>query len=361
MAQKAPLFPNFHDVRPSFIVGKLKDADLVGINPIRVIAQFDPVVAYGIDSYGGWTLPRYGKPVYIDMESRQPIDPDTFEKTNDFNPTKIAEATYNLQQEIAERDEKIKSLDSMLKTLTIVGDPRVIDANRRISSLQDDLRAAQQYGNEQRIRGENLYDDNKRLVKIRAEQDKELMELRAKVKKLTGDLLNTANERDNKVEELAKQKLPNLERDVAFYKGRAKELAARLQSLEPTLAEIRTEHDEEKKTITIAYERELRNLQRKLRKAGGRIRALNNSGIVKELIDARKANDELINKLETVNKAYKIERDATKSLMKQLQVIPNVPEPPVLEEAVVPPSGDRTVNITLNIASMTVAEMNNYS
>lgn len=365
---KAPLFPNFHDVRPTFIVGKLKDADIVGVNPVRVIAQFDPVIDYRPDLWGRFTLPVYGDSIYIDMEARQPIDPATFEKTDNFNPTRVAEAAFNLQQEIADRDNKIKTMDDMIKTLTVKGDPRVLDANRRIASLEDDLRSSQKYGNEQRIRNDNLHDDNKRLIKIQNDQNKELIELRTKVIKLTGDLLNTANERDNKVEELAKQKLPNLQRDVQFYKDRAKELAAENGKLKDELESVKEEAEldaERAAAVSVPTWRLVRKLQRKLHKAGGKLKAVEKAGLGRfnEVLALQKEKAELENKLDTVNKAYKIERDAVKDLCKlnmQLEEMEQVPVLETIEPLLTLPDG-KTVNITLNVAHMTVAEMNNYN
>ena len=348
-------FPYAAEIRPSFVVGRLKDVTNGAIT--RVIVKFDIVRNFSLDHLGNPTIPNFEEPVYMDTCTKQMIPADSFEVTMKFDPNSIVRAIRALQSDIEDRDNKIKTLDEMVKQLTIKGDPRVIDSNRRISSLEDDLRSSQKYGNEQCIRNDNLHDDNKRLFKIQNEQNKELIELRAKVTKLTGDLLNTANERDNRVEELAKAKLPNLERDVKHYRNRAKELAAENGNLKDEIASIKEEAEldaERAAAVSVPTWRLVRKLQRKLHKAGGKLKAVEKAGLGRfnEVLALQKEKAELKNKLDTVNKAYKINM--------QLEEMEQVPVLETIEPLLTLPDG-KTVNITLNVAHMTVAEMNNYN
>ena len=232
------VFPHSVEVRPSFVIARLKDESEGATT--RIIVKFDLVKNFSLDSYGNPTVPNCHDPVFMDVATKMMINPDSFTIIASFDPNSIGSAVLKLQEEVADRDAKIDALDKMVKQLSVGYDPRVQNLTASNEALRRELAEATRDRNYQEKRGDDLADSLRRESKRHIETYKEVTELKEKVTKLTNDLMATARDRDNRVEELAKEKanemLPNLRRDVEHYRNRAKELAAENGRLKDDLA-----------------------------------------------------------------------------------------------------------------------------
>ena len=209
------VFPHSVEVRPSFVIARLKDEpDGATTTATRIIAKFDLVKNFSLDVYGNPTVPNFRDPVFMDVVTKRMIDPSTFAIVTSFDPNNIGSAVLKLQEDVAERDAKIASLDQMVKQLSEGNDPLIKDLKREIESTHLALEEAQRERIYQEKRADDLADSLRRESKRHIETYKEVTELKEKVTKLTNDLMATARDRDNRVEELANEKakemLPNL-------------------------------------------------------------------------------------------------------------------------------------------------------
>ncbi len=329
------VFPHSVEVRPSFVITRLKDEpDGATTTATSIIAKFDLVKNFSLDFYGDPTIPNFHDPVFMDVATKRMIDPSTFAIVTSFDPNNIGSAVLKLQQEVSERDAKIATLDQMVKQLSAGYDPRVQNLTASNAVLRRELAEATRVRNEQKERAEDLLDDLRHQSQTLASSGKDLRELKEKVTKLTNDLMATARDRDNRVEELAKEKanemLPNLRRDVEHYRNRAKELAAENGRLKDDLANAEecSELDSQRlKDTQTPLWRKIRKLERKVHKAGGRekywIKQLNNARFIGNQlrVDHNKlktSHKELQTKLDTVNAAFAAERKFSKE---QVEVV----------------------------------------
>ena len=194
------VFPHSVEVRPSFVIARLKDESEGATT--RIIVKFDLVKNFSLDSYGNPTVPHCHDPVFMDVTTKRMINPDTFTIISSFDPNSIGSAVLKLQEDVAERDAKIASLDQMVKQLSEGNDPLIKDLKREIESTHLALEEAQRERIYQEKRADDLADSLRRESKRHIETYKEVTELKEKVTKLTNDLMATARDRDNRVEEL---------------------------------------------------------------------------------------------------------------------------------------------------------------
>lgn len=368
------VFPHSVEVRPSFVVGKLKDE--TGGATTRIIAKFDLVKNFSLDAYGNPTIPNFHDPVFMDLTDKRIIDPTSFAIISSFDPNNIGSAVLKLQEEVADRDAKIGALDKMVKQLSVGYDPRVQNLTASNEVLRRELSEATRDRNYQEKRADDLDDSLRRERKRHIETYKEVTELKEKVTKLTNDLMVTARDRDNRVEELAKEKanemLPNLRRDVEHYRNRAKELAAENGRLKDDLANAEecSELDSQRfKDTQTPLWRKIRKLERKVHKAGGRekywIRQLNNARFIGNQLRAdhnklKTTHKELQTKLDAVNTSFAAERDFAKEQLRTVEklkaAIANT------KTAEIPPTDGKTINVTLNICgNVSISKLNNYN
>ena len=373
------VFPNSVEVRPSFVIARLKDEpDGATTTATSIIAKFDLVKNFSLDAYGNPTVPHFHDPVFMDVETKRMIDPSTFAIVTSFDPNNIGSAVLKLQEEVADRDAKIDALDQMVKQLSAGYDPRVQDLTASNAVLRRELAEATRVRNEQKERVEDLLDDLRHQSQTLASSGKDVRELKEKVTKLTNDLMVTARDRDNRVEVLAKEKanemLPNLRRDVEFYKNRAKELAAELKAMKVELdnanecAELDAERN---KDATVPLWRKIRKLERKVHKAGGRekywIRQLNNARFNGNQLRAdhnklKTTHKELQTKLDTVNAAFAAERAFAKEQVWIVEDLKALLDKPVPLEVHTPTIDGKTINVTLNLhGNVTINELHNYN
>lgn len=365
------VFPHSVEVRPSFVVGRLKDE--TGGATTRIFAHFELVKNYSLDAYGNPTIANMHDPIYMDLTDKRIVDPASFTIITKFDPNNIGSAVLKLQQEVSERDAKIDTLDKMVKQLSAGYDPRVQNLNASNEVLRRELTEATSERNYHSRRADDLAEglrqDGRRLTSL----SKENAELKEKVTKLTNDLMATARDRDNRVEELAKAKaeemLPNLRRDVEFYKRRAKELAEKLKDVEPNREAQREDHENEKKYMVVAYEREIRHLNKKLRKAKGRerywvrqieIERKNSGPRFAQVETLKKRVAELENDLTTVNSAFAAERAFSKEQVRTVGTLEEALANATTAE--IPLPDGKVVNITMNVCgNVTINELNNYN
>lgn len=371
------VFPHSVEVRPSFVIARLKDEpDGATTTATSIIAKFDLVKNFSLDAYGNPTVPNFHDPVFMDVATKRMLDPSSFAIVTSFDPNNIGSAVLRLQEDVAERDAKIDALDKMVKQLSVGYDPRVQNLTASNEVLRRELAEATRDRNYQEKRGDDLADSLRRESKRRIETAKEVTELKEKVTKLTNDLMATARDRDNRVEELAKEKanemLPNLRRDVEHYRNRAKELAAENGRLKDDLANAEecSEIDSQRlKDTQTPLWRKIRKLERKVHKAGGRekywIKQLNNARFIGNQLRAdhnklKTSHKELKTKLDTVNSAFDAERAFAKE---QVRIVGNLEEAlanATTAEAPVPDG--KTVNISLNVCgNVMISELNNYN
>lgn len=373
------VFPHSVEVRPSFVIARLKDEpDGATTTATRIIAKFVLVKNFSLDAYGNPTVPHFHDPVFMDVETKRMIDPSTFAIVTSFDPNNIGSAVLKLQQEVAERDAKINTLDKMVKQLSAGYDPRVQNLNASNEVLRRELNEATRVRNEQKERVEDLLDDLRRQSQTLASSGKDVRELKEKVTKLTNDLMATARDRDNRVEELAKEKanemLPNLRRDVEHYRNRAKELAAENGRLKDDLANAEecSEIDSQRlKDTQVPLWRKIRKLERKVHKAGGRekywIRQLNNTRFIGNQLRAdhnklKTNHKELQTKLDTVNAAFAAERKFSKEQVEVVEDLKALLDKPLPLEVHTPTIDGKTINVTLNLCgNVTINELNNYN
>lgn len=371
------VFPHSVEVRPSFVIARLKDEpDGATTTATRIIAKFVLVKNFSLDAYGNPTVPHFHDPVFMDVETKRMIDPSTFAIVTSFDPNNIGSAVLKLQEEVTDRDAKIDALDKMVKQLSVGYDPRVQNLTASNEVLRRELAEATRDRNYQEKRADDLADSLRRESKRHIETYKEVTELKEKVTKLTNDLMATARDRDNRVEELAKEKanemLPNLRRDVEHYRNRAKELAAENRRLKDDLANAEecSELDSQRlKDIQTPLWRKIRKLERKVHKAGGRekywISQLNNARNNGNQLRAdhnklKTTHKELQTKLTTVNAAFAAERDFAKEQLRTVEkleeIIANA------KTAEIPPTDGKTINVTLNLCgNVMISELNNYN
>lgn len=370
------VFPHSVEVRPSFVIARLKDEpDGATTTATSIIAKFDLVKNFSLDAYGNPTVPNFHDPVFMDVATKRMIDPSSFAIVTSFDPNNIGSAVLRLQEEVSERDAKIDSLDKMVKQLSVGNDPRVTSLTASNEALRKELAEVTRDRNYQIERVDGLLDGMRRQSQTLSSSVKEVRELKEKVTKLTNDLLATANERDNRVDALAKEKaeemLPNLRRDVEFYKRRTKELVEKLNDVEQTREAQREDNENEKKYMVVAYEREIRHLNKKLRKAKGRercwvrqieIERKNSGPRFAQAETLKKRVAELENNLTTVNSAFAAEREFSKDQVKNVERLEKA-----LVKATEPVAGislpdGKVVNLTLNLCgNVTINELHNYN
>lgn len=373
------VFPHSVEVRPSFVIARLKDEpDGATTTATSIIAKFDLVKNFSLDAYGNPTVPNFRDPVFMDVVTKRMIDPSTFAIVTSFDPNNIGSAVLKLQEEVADRDAKIATLDQMVKQLSAGYDPRVQDLTASNAVLRRELAEATRVRNEQKERVEDLLDDLRHQSQTLASSGKDVRELKEKVTKLTNDLMATARDRDNRVEELAKEKanemLPNLRRDVEHYRNRAKELAAENGRLKDDLANAEecSELDSQRlKDTQTPLWRKIRKLERKVHKAGGRekywIRQLNNARFIGNQLRAdhnklKIAHKELQTKLDTVNAAFAAERAFAKEQVWIVEDLKALLDKPLPLEVHTPTIDGKTINVTLNLCgNVTINELHNYN
>lgn len=373
------VFPHSVEVRPSFVIARLKDEpDGATTTATRIIAKFVLVKNFSLDAYGNPTVPHFHDPVFMDVETKRMIDPSTFAIVTSFDPNNIGSAVLKLQEEVADRDAKIDALDQMVKQLSAGYDPRVQDLTASNAVLRRELAEATRVRNEQKERVEDLLDDLRHQSQTLASSGKDVRELKEKVTKLTNDLMVTARDRDNRVEELAKEKanemLPNLRRDVEHYRNRAKELAAENGRLKDDLANAEecSELDSQRlKDTQTPLWRKIRKLERKVHKAGGRekywIRQLNNARFIGNQLRAdhnklKTTHKELQTKLDTVNAAFAAERAFAKEQVWIVEDLKALLDKPVPLEVHTPTIDGKTINVTFNLCgNVTINELHNYN
>ena len=373
------VFPHSVEVRPSFVIARLKDEpDGATTTATSIIAKFDLVKNFSLDAYGNPTVPHFHDPVFMDVATKRMIDPSSFAIVTSFDPNNIGSAVLRLQQEVSERDAKIDTLDKMVKQLSAGNDPRVQTLHAFNEVLRRELNEATRVRNEQKERVEDLLDDLRRQSQTLASSGKDVRELKEKVTKLTNDLMATARDRDNRVEELAKEKanemLPNLRRDVEHYRNRAKELAAENGRLKDDLANAEecSELDSQRlKDTQTPLWRKIRKLERKVHKAGGRekywIRQLNNARFIGNQLRAnhnklKTTHKELQTKLDTVNAAFAAERKFSKEQVEVVEDLKALLDKPLPLEVHTPTIDGKTINVTLNLCgNVTINELHNYN
>ena len=373
------VFPHSVEVRPSFVIARLKDEpDGATTTATSIIAKFDLVKNFSLDAYGNPTVPHFHDPVFMDVVTKRMIDPSTFAIVTSFDPNNIGSAVLKLQEEVADRDAKIDALDKMVKQLSAGNDPRVTSLTASNEVLRKELAEATRDRAYQEKRADDLADALRREGRRHNETAKEVTELKEKVTKLTNDLLTTARDRDNRVEELAKAKanemLPNLRRDVEHYRNRAKELAAENGRLKNDLenAEECAEIDSQRlKDTQVPLWRKIRKLERKVHKAGGRekywIRQLNNTRFIGNQLRAdhnklKTTHKELQTKLDTLNLAFIAERKFSKEQTEAVEDLNALLDKPLPLEVHTPTVDGKTINVTLNLCgNVTINELNNYN
>lgn len=370
------VFPHSVEVRPSFVVGKLKDE--TGGATTRVFAHFELVKNYSLDAYGNPTIANMHDPIYMDLTDKRIVDPASFTIVTSFDPNNIGSAVLKLQEEVADRDAKIDALDKMVKQLSEGNDPRVQNLTASNEVLRRELNKVTLDHNYQKKRAEDLLDDLHSQSQTLASSGKDVRELKEKVTKLTNDLMATARDRDNRVEELAKEKanemLPNLRRDVEHYRNRAKELAAENGRLKDDLANAEecSELDSQRlKDTQTPLWRKIRKLERKVHKAGGRekywIRQLNNARFIGNQLRAdhnklKTTHKELQTKLDTVNAAFAAERKFSKEQVEVVEDLKALLDKPLPLEVHTPTIDGKTINVTLNLCgNVTINELHNYN
>ena len=371
------VFPHSVEVRPSFVVARLKDESEGATT--RIVAQFDLVKNFSLDAYGNPTIANMHDPVFMDLTTFRMIEPTSFSIITKFDPNNIGSAVLKLQEDVADRDAKIGELDKMVKQLAAGYDPRVQNLNASNEMLRRELNEVTNDRDLYRRRADDNAEGLRRQSQTLAASGKEVAELKSKVAKLTADLLTTVCDRDNRVEELAKTMadtmLPNIRRERDYYKERAEKLAKEQNLFKDSLSDVREENEEEKKAIVVVYEREIRSLEKKLRKAKGRerywtrqleIERKNESPRHKQVESLKKQVEDLTNKLNTVNQAYAQERLLSKEFVRQIGVleadIAHRDSQPLESLVEVPPLDGKTINVTVNICgNVTVNELNNYN
>lgn len=373
------VFPHSVEVRPSFVIARLKDEpDGATTTATSIIAKFDLVKNFSLDAYGNPTVPNFRDPVFMDVVTKRMIDPSTFAIVTSFDPNNIGSAVLKLQEEVADRDAKIDALDKMVKQLSEGNDPRVQNLTASNEVLRRELNKVTLDHNYQKERAEDLLDDLHAQSQTLASSGKDVRELKEKVTKLTNDLMATARDRDNRVEELAKEKanemLPNLRRDVEHYRNRAKELAAENGRLKDDLANAEecSELDSQRlKDTQTPLWRKIRKLERKVHKAGGRekywIRQLNNARFIGNQLRAdhnklKTTHKELQTKLDTVNAAFAAERKFSKEQVEIVEDLKALLDKPLPLEVHTPTIDGKTINVTLNLCgNVTINELHNYN
>lgn len=346
------VFPPSVEVRPTFHVVRMKDE--VNGNPTRVIVRFTLVKNYLLDSYGNPTVPQYHDPVYIDVMTHRMIEPSTFDFVMAFNPNQISGEINDLQRkaenEKAELEAKIATLDADVKQLSKGFDPRVTKLVEELDTLRKDYDAVV-------VESQRRFNDCQRFSKLLTEATNTVSDNAKTIKKLQSDAINVAIQRDNEVTTLATEKakamLPNIQRERDFFKERVDTLNKELHSARKFVEEAEGVMDDK----DINWGRTVRKLEKKLRKAGGRERywkrqveiERRDGGRHAEKIDSLKkqvADSQAFAK-EQVKTVGKLEEALAKTIIPQI--------------AEIPLGGDKTINVTLNIASMSVNELNNYN
>ncbi len=370
------VFPHSVEVRPSFVVGKLKD-ETEGATA-RIIVKFDLVKSFSLDDYGNPTIPNLHDPVFMDVMTKRMIDPSSFTLIASFDPNNIGSAVLKLQEEMADRDAKIDALDKMVKQLSAGNDPRVIQLTSSNELIRKELDEVTRERDYQKKRNDDLAEDARFQSRTLTTSGREVVELKEKVTKLTNDLMVTARDRDNRVEELAKEKanemLPNLRRDVEHYRNRAKELAAENGRLKDDLAnaeECSALDSQRLKDTQTPLWRKIRKLERKVHKAGGRekywISQLNNARFIGNQLRAdhnklKTAHKELQTKLDTVNAAFSAERKFSKEQVEVVEDLKALLDKPLPLEVHTPTIDGKTINVTLNLhGNVMISELNNYN
>ena len=373
---------NEDDSRVSFTYGTLiadKDATSRVFAKIEIVTSMVPV------GFIEARVPMYGAPVYFDIETNKWYDADEVSAGDAFSPNAIARQVLQAKEELETEKAKVAAMDATVKLLTTKGDPRIAALTQSLSYRTTELNRYQQIA-------EARLNDNRLLATSLKEQSKENGELKEKVAKLTNDLLTTATQRDNDVEELAvkraKELTPNLRREVAFFKDRATTLGKELEVVKKVNeklvkeAEVGERHDE---ITVVQYERELRKLNKKLHKAGGRERALRKHSNKRfgEVIELQKTVAALNNSLATVNIALKQERVLNKELRNEtsfhqkmanglsdeskafkeayVQATAHPQEKVIPLEPVELVTDGKSVTVIYNVTNMVIHKQNNYA
>lgn len=255
------VFPPSVEVRPTFHVVRMKDE--VNGNPTRVIVRFTLVKNYLLDSYGNPTVPQYHDPVYIDVMTHRMIEPSTFDFVMAFNPNQISGEINDLQRkaenEKAELEAKIATLDADVKQLSKGFDPRVTKLVEELDTLRKDYDAVV-------VESQRRFNDCQRFSKLLTEATNTVSDNAKTIKKLQSDAINVAIQRDNEVTTLATEKakamLPNIQRERDFFKERVDTLNEELHSARKFVEEAEGVMDDK----DINWGRTVRKLEKKLRR-----------------------------------------------------------------------------------------------
>lgn len=300
------------------------------------------------------------------LEQNKRVDRDQLIFKDSFDPAAFPKEIWALAEELATEKDKVKALDDMVKQLKAGNDPTIQSLTLSLDGSRTDNERLREELRQSRREISRMHDSLN-------EAFKENRELEAKVKKLTNDLLSTANERDNEVSSLAIEKakdmLPNLKKERDFYRRQATELAAENRTLNEEVSSLNASGSLDK-GVHVQYLRDIRKLERKLHKAKGREKrqaehALNR---FKENLDLSKQLATLQTQFDTVNLAFNQERKLSKELAQNLDSTLNRLDKlkaGKVEETSTPETGvklpDKIVNLTVNIASLNVMELNNYT
>lgn len=296
-------FPRFLEIYPSFVTAT-RISQIDGESPHRVLVKFDTIRGYSTDVHFNPT-PIKNDPVYMDCETFRYVNIEDYKDVESFKPSRVSDQIFAYQNTNKELSDKVNALDLMVKQLK--GGETEKSLSMELEKTRHELVKAQDRNN-------RLYEDNKLLNQSLKDSAKACDRLQDIVKKLRNDLLRTADERDNKVEELAKAALPNLQNENTFLKERVRQLVEDNNYKVEDLVDANEAH--------ILLLRENRKLKRALHKAKGREKYANKRrlGHFKEILELSQKNGELTRNLETVNKAYAQYRDEVKKKEQENQV-----------------------------------------
>lgn len=321
---------------------------------------------YMVISYHGLEEGEEDTLLCWNLEQQKRVEREKIIFKDSFDPSVFPKEIWALVEELTTEKEKVKALDDMVKQLQAGNDPTIQSLTLSLDGSRTD---------NERLREElrKSRDEISRMHDSLVEATKEKRELELKVKKLTNDLLSTANERDNEVVQLATDKakdmLPNIQRERDFYRRMSIELAAENRTLSEEVSHLEAV-DTMEKGVEIQYLRDIRKLERKLHKAKGREKKQTEHALnrFKENLDLSKQLATLQNQFDTVNTAFNQERKLSKELAQNLDSVLNrldklkagkTEETSTTEAGVTLP--DKIVNLTVNIASLNVMELNNYA
>lgn len=342
------------------MVTALKDETPNGARMVY-LALIKSVQMYDIDAYGNKTVAIYSDPIFYDLLTGKTVDPASISDVKEFRISAIGQQILSITEAKNEAEAKVETLDAMVKQLTIKGDPRVIELEHRLRFAQNATTEARDETRQVRLELDNSREDNKLFAKTMRANEREINELKDKVKKLNNDLLNTANERDNKVEELANEKLPNLNRQVTFYEKRCRDLVEENTNLKADV-EARKQQIKDQEIVS---EREIRKLEKKLHKAGGVNRYL--TKLATDRLQAASRAEAALKVTKTTLDMALSKIDDLKAHIRGLEgdddFLSRDKEPagPEMPHTMASGANAQATHITINIAGLTINELNTYA